>query len=151
MNSNANPQATSPMPHPTRTCVSSIDVDTTAPAYTIGECARRSGFTMDTLRYYERLGLIDDVARTPTGQRRFSDEHLEWLGVLKCLRDTGMPVEQMCRFADLARSGDHTIDERIALLEDHRTAVDARMADLVAKRDYLLGKIDYYRSVRPQT
>lgn len=126
-----------------------MSVDTTAPgAYTIGECARRSGFSMDTLRYYERIGLIDEVARTPTGQRRFNDDHLGWLGTLKCLRDTGMPVEQMCRFADLVRSGDDTIDERIALLEAHRTAVDARMADLVAKRDYLLGKIDYYRSVR---
>lgn len=126
-----------------------MNVDTTAPdAYTIGECARRSGFSMDTLRYYERIGLIDDVPRTPTGQRRFTDDHLEWLGTLKCLRDTGMPVEQMCRFADLARAGDHTIDERIALLEAHRTAVDTRMADLVAKRDYLLGKIAYYKSVR---
>ncbi|WP_245712177.1 MerR family transcriptional regulator [Glycomyces sambucus] len=124
-----------------------MDTTSTADAYTIGECARRSGFTMDTLRYYERIGLIGDIARTATGQRRFNDEHLEWLGVLKCLRDTGMPVEQMHRFATLVRDGDHTIAERIALLEDHRTAVDARMADLVAKRDYLLGKIAYYKSV----
>ncbi|WP_408612293.1 MerR family transcriptional regulator [Glycomyces dulcitolivorans] len=127
-----------------------MHVDTTSRgAYTIGECARRSGFTMDTLRYYERIGLIGDIARTTTGQRRFNDEHLEWLGVLKCLRDTGMPVEQMHRFATLVKDGDHTIAERIALLEAHKTAVDARMADLVAKRDYLLGKIDYYRSVAP--
>lgn len=116
--------------------------------YTIGECARRSGFTMDTLRYYERIGLIDAVERTTTGQRRFSDEHLEWLGTLKCLRDTGMPVEQMCRFALLVREGDHTIDDRIAILEAHKVAVDERMADLAAKRDYISGKIEYYRGVR---
>lgn len=119
-----------------------------AATYTIGECARRSGFTMDTLRYYERIGLIDAVERTATGQRRFTDDHLEWLGTLKCLRDTGMPVEQMCRFAHLVREGDHTIDDRIALLEAHRIAVDERMADLTAKRDYISGKIAYYRSVR---
>ena len=118
-----------------------------ASTYTIGECARRSGFSMDTLRYYERIGLIDAVERTATGQRRFSDGHLEWLGTLKCLRDTGMPVEQMCRFAQLVREGDHTIAERIALLEAHRVAVDERMADLAAKRDYISGKIAYYRSV----
>ncbi|MEU6248977.1 MerR family transcriptional regulator [Glycomyces sp. NPDC047010] len=134
MDSNANPQAAR---------VSSTHVDT----YTIGECARRSGFTMDTLRYYERIGLIDQIGRTPTGQRRFNDDHLEWLSVLKCLRDTGMPVEQMHRFATLARDGDHTIPERIALLQAHKTAVDARMDDLAAKRDYILGKIDYYKSV----
>jgi DNA-binding transcriptional MerR regulator len=125
-----------------------VAANRTAPSYTIGECARRSGFTMDTLRYYERIGLIDEVDRTPTGQRRFSDDHLEWLGTLKCLRDTGMPVEQMCRFARLVREGDHTIADRIAILEDHRVAVDARMADLAAKRDYISGKIAYYRGVR---
>jgi DNA-binding transcriptional MerR regulator len=125
-----------------------VAANRTAPTYTIGECARRSGFTMDTLRYYERIGLIDAVDRTPTGQRRFTDAHLEWLGTLKCLRDTGMPVEQMCRFARLVRDGDHTLDDRIALLEAHRVAVDERMADLVAKRDYLSGKIDYYRQIR---
>ncbi|MFC3494808.1 MerR family transcriptional regulator [Glycomyces rhizosphaerae] len=119
----------------------------TAPTYTIGECARRSGFTMDTLRYYERIGLIDEVDRTTTGQRRFNDSDLEWLGTLKCLRDTGMPVEQMARFANLVREGDHTIPERIKLLETHRVAVDERMADLAAKRDYISGKIAYYRSV----
>ncbi len=148
MDSNANPQPSAPTHTAFGLRLSSIDVDTTAAGtYTIGECARRSGFTMDTLRYYERIGLIDDIARTRTGQRRFTDEHLEWLGVLKCLRDTGMPVEQMHRFATLAREGDHTLPERIALLEAHKTAVDARMDDLAAKRDYLLGKIAYYRSV----
>jgi len=125
-----------------------VAVDPEPPAlYTIGECARRSGFTMDTLRYYERVGLIDDVVRTTTGQRRFTDDHLEWLGILKCLRDTGMPIEQMCRFAELVRSGDHTMAERVRLLEAHRKAVDERIADFEAKRRYLLGKIDYYRSV----
>ncbi|MFG3342111.1 MerR family transcriptional regulator [Glycomyces sp. NPDC048151] len=119
----------------------------TAATYTIGECARRSGFTMDTLRYYERIGLIDEVDRTATGQRRFTDADLEWLGTLKCLRDTGMPVEQMGRFADLVREGDRTIPERIRLLEAHRVAVDASLADLAAKRDYISGKIAYYRSV----
>lgn len=120
----------------------------TAPTYTIGECARRSGFTMDTLRYYERIGLIDAVDRTATGQRRFNDDDLAWLGTLKCLRDTGMPVEQMARFANLAREGDETIPERIAILEAHRLVVDERMIDLAAKRDYISGKIDYYRRGR---
>nr|WP_277605701.1 MerR family transcriptional regulator [Glycomyces sp. L485] len=120
---------------------------TSPPGYSIGECARRSGFTMDTLRYYERVGLIDDVDRTKTGQRRFTDAHLEWLGTLKCLRDTGMPIEQMCRFAELVRAGDATVAERIRLLEDHKHAVDERIADFEAKRRYIIGKIDYYKSV----
>jgi DNA-binding transcriptional MerR regulator len=148
VDSNANPQPTAPHRHRRPGRVSSDHVDTKA-TYTIGECARRSGFTMDTLRYYERIGLIDDIDRTPTGQRRFTDDHLEWLSVLKCLRDTGMPVERMARFAALVREGDHTIPERIAILQAHKTAVDDSLTDLAAKRDYILSKIDYYQSVTP--
>ncbi|WP_199044237.1 MerR family transcriptional regulator [Glycomyces salinus] len=123
-------------------------VNATSVLYSISECADRSGFSPDTLRYYEKVGLIGPVARTATGQRRFSQPDLDWLGTLKCLRDTGMPIEQMCRFAELVRDGDHTIADRIVLLEEHRKAVDARIADFEAKRDYITGKIDYYRSVR---
>lgn len=124
------------------------DVDATPVLYSISECADRSGFSPDTLRYYEKVGLIGPISRTATGQRRFAQADLEWLGTLKCLRDTGMPIEQMCRFAELVRDGDHTIADRIVLLEEHRKAVDARIADFEAKRDYITGKIDYYRSVR---
>ena len=149
MDSKTNPQVKS-IDRPVRAagileCVV-VNANPEAP-YTIGECARRTGFTMDTLRYYERLGLIDGVVRTATGQRRFTDGHVAWLGTLKCLRDTGMPVERMCRFAELVRDGDHTTAERIRLLDDHRRAVDERIADFEAKRRHIIGKIDYYRSV----
>ncbi|THV33688.1 MerR family transcriptional regulator [Glycomyces buryatensis] len=102
---------------------------------------------MDTLRYYERVGLIDGVERGPTGQRRFSEDHLGWLDILKCLRDTGMPIEQMCRFAELVRTGDETIPARITLLTAHEQAVAKRIADLESQRAHINGKIDYYKSV----
>ena len=121
---------------------------TSTDRYSISECAARSGFSQDTLRYYEKVGLIGPIGRTTTGQRRFTDSDLEWLGTLKCLRDTGMPIEQMCRFAELVRAGDHTIGDRILILEQHRQAVDDRIADFEAKRDYITGKIDHYKSVR---
>jgi DNA-binding transcriptional MerR regulator len=115
--------------------------------YSIGETARRCGLTMDTLRYYERLGLIGDVERSATGQRRYSDDQIGWIGTLKCLRDTGMPIEIMCRFAALARDGDHTVADRISLLEAHHEAVGEHIRDLEAKRDYIAGKIDYYKAL----
>ncbi len=67
------------------------------------EAAEQSGFSLDPLRYYERIGLLNGISRAPSGPRRFGDDDLEWLGVLRCLRDTGMPIARMRRYAELAR------------------------------------------------
>ena len=80
------------------------------------QAAEQSGFSLDTLRYYERIGLLDEIGRAPSGHRRFREEDLEWLGVLRCLRDTGMPSAQMRRYAELARSGQPTLADRLSLL-----------------------------------
>src|SRR5262249_59405890 len=69
------------------------------------QAAEQSGFSLDTLRYYERIGLLDGIDRAPSGHRRFHDDDLEWLGVLRCLRDTGMPIAHMPRDPELARAG----------------------------------------------
>ena len=68
--------------------------------YSPGETAERSGFSLDTLRYYDRIGLLGELSRTAGGRRRFTDHELGWLGMLRCLRDTGMPIAEMQRFVD---------------------------------------------------
>jgi DNA-binding transcriptional MerR regulator len=73
------------------------------------QAAEQSGFSLDTLRYYERIGLLNGISRAPSGHRRFGDDDLEWLGVLRCLRDTGMPIARMRRYAELAREGEPTV------------------------------------------
>ncbi|GID96178.1 MerR family transcriptional regulator [Amorphoplanes digitatis] len=113
--------------------------------YTPGEVAQRTGLSLDTLRYYERIGLLDGVDRTPAGRREYSDDDLGWLEILRCLRETGMPIQQMRRYADLCRD-DGTIAERIALLEQHDNSVRDQIAMLQSQRAHLRGKIDYYRS-----
>jgi DNA-binding transcriptional MerR regulator len=110
------------------------------------QAAEQSGFSLDTLRYYERIGLLDDIGRTPSGHRRFRADDLEWLGVLRCLRDTGMPIAQMRRYAQLARGGQATLAERLILLTEHDTRVQQRIALLQAQREHLQEKIDWYRS-----
>jgi DNA-binding transcriptional MerR regulator len=85
----------------------------------------RSGFTIDALRYYERIGLIDGIGRAPGGQRRFRDDDLEWLGVLRCLRETGMPIARMRQYAELTRGGQETMAERLGLLIEHDDQVGA--------------------------
>ena len=109
------------------------------------EAAEQSGFSLETLRYYERIGLLDGIDRAPSGHRRFRDEDLEWLGVLRCLRDTGMPIAQMRRYADLARCGDATLAERMSLLTEHELNVQAKIALLQAQQKHLWEKIDWYR------
>jgi DNA-binding transcriptional MerR regulator len=113
------------------------------------EAAVQSGFSLDTLRYYERIGLLDGIDRAPSGHRRFRDEDLEWLGVLRCLRDTGMPIAQMRRYADLARGGDATLVERMNLLTEHELNVQAKIALLQAQQKHLWEKIDWYREQLP--
>jgi DNA-binding transcriptional MerR regulator len=110
------------------------------------QAAEQSGFSLDTLRYYERIGLLDGIDRAPSGHRRFRDDDLEWLGVLRCLRDTGMPIAQMRRYAELARGGQATLAERMNLLTDHDTRVQERIALLQAQHKHLREKIDWYRS-----
>ena len=110
------------------------------------QAAEQSGFSLDTLRYYERIGLLDDIGRAPSGHRRFREEDLEWLGVLRCLRDTGMPIAQMRRYAELARCGEPTMAERLALLIEHDADVGRRIAALRAEQAHLQEKIGWYRS-----
>jgi DNA-binding transcriptional MerR regulator len=117
--------------------------------YTPGEVAEKTGFSLDTLRYYERIGLLDDVRRTPGGQRVYRDDDVDWLGILRCLRDTGMPIARMRRYAELTRD-ESTIAERLALLEEHDREVGRRIDEMLAQRDHIRGKIAYYESLRPE-
>ncbi|MEV6844140.1 MerR family transcriptional regulator [Actinoplanes sp. NPDC051411] len=117
--------------------------------YTPGQVAEKTGFSLDTLRYYERIGLLS-VARTPGGQRQYRDDDIGWLEILRCLRDTGMPIQRMREYAELSRDDD-TVPDRIALLEEHDRAVETRIAELQAQRDHIRGKIDYYKTLSDLT
>jgi len=120
-------------------------------SFSPSQAAEQSGFSLDTLRYYERIGLLDGIDRAPSGHRRFRDDDLEWLGVLRCLRDTGMPIAQMRRYAELARCGHATIAERMTLLTDHDAHVQEQIALLRSQRKHLQEKIDWYREQLPVT
>src|SRR5690242_6112074 len=97
--------------------------------YSPAEAAAISGFTLDTLRYYEREGILPPVARTAGGHRAYSEADIGTLGFLKCLRETGMPIERLRRYGELCRD-ETTLPERIALLEEHAAAVEREMEEL---------------------
>jgi DNA-binding transcriptional MerR regulator len=112
--------------------------------HTPAETAAKSGFSLDTLRYYERIGLLHDIGRTSAGVRVFSDNDLDWLGVLRCLRDTGMPISAMQEYADLCRR-DGDLRHRLDILEQHEDAVRRKIAELTGQLAHLKEKIAWYR------
>ncbi len=120
-----------------------------ATGYTVSEVSERTGFTIDTLRYYEDgSALIERIERIDRGQAALpGGRHRDGLEFVPCLRDTGMPVTSMRSFAELCRVGDETIPERIALLAEHRAAVEAQIEDMRRRLDAITHKIDYYRGV----
>jgi len=112
--------------------------------YTISEVVAVTGLSAHTLRWYERIGLMPHVDRSNTGQRRFTNNDLDWLAFVGKLRLTGMPVSDMVRYAELVRLGDHTRDERRELLEGTRLDVLRRIAELQDTLAVLDFKIDIY-------
>ncbi|MEU4240487.1 MerR family transcriptional regulator [Actinoplanes sp. NPDC026619] len=116
------------------------------PTYTPGQVVEKTGFSLDTLRYYEKIGLLEDVPRTSGGRRQYRDDDVGWLEMLRCLRDTGMPIARMLEFAELSRE-EESIPDRIALLEEHDREVEERIDTLLRQRAHIRGKIAYYRSV----
>lgn len=111
--------------------------------FTPADVADRTGFSLDTLRYYEREGILAPIARTAGGQRAYSPNDVAWLELVRCLRDTGMPIAQLKRYSELA--GDpSTLDERLALLEAHAVEVQASIDALLAQQQRLHEKIAWY-------
>jgi DNA-binding transcriptional MerR regulator len=113
--------------------------------WTTREAAEKCGLTQYTLRWYERIGLLERVERTADGRRRFSDGDLDWLMLLSKLRATGMPVRDMLRYAELVRSGARE-QERIDLLRAHRERVRNALLEQQECLNLLDTKIGNYSS-----
>src|SRR5690606_24726896 len=92
----------------------------------------------------EKIGLLPGIARDASGRRVFSDGDLQWLGMLRCLRETGMPIAGMLRYTELARGGDETVRERLELLQEHDRRVEEQIARLRAQQAQIQWKIRLY-------
>ena len=113
---------------------------------TPAEMTARTGTTIDTLRYYERENLIVNVARADSGHRRYDADDVGWVEVLRCLRLSGMTIEQLRAFSALAQQGRHTERERLQLLDEHRATVQDRIVELAQAMTVIDHKIDIYRA-----
>jgi len=111
---------------------------------TIAEVAKKYGLTPDTLRYYERIGLLPNVNRTPGGIRDYDEEDCRWVEYIKCMRSAGVTVETLIEYVRLFHMGKETIAARKKLLLEQREQIVARieeMNDVLARLDW---KLDGY-------
>ena len=109
---------------------------------TITEVSKKYGLTPDTLRYYERIGLIPPVPRGKGGARDYGEESCQWVELMKCMRSAGVQIEALIEYAALTQRGDETLEARRTLLVRQRQQLSARMADMQASLDRLDYKID---------
>lgn len=115
----------------------------TQQARSIGEAAQAVGLSEDTLRYYEREGLVGPVERDSSGHRRYGEDDLAWIGIVTCLRDAGLGIADLRRFTELLRSAAEP-RERTEFLQRRRQELIARRDSLTAAITVLEEKIEHY-------
>ncbi len=111
---------------------------------TISEVSKKFDITPDTLRYYERIGLIPPVPRNKSGLRDYDDESCRWIEFIKCMRSAGLPIEALSEYVSLFRQGDETIDERRKLLIRERDILAQKISDMQDTLKRLDYKISFY-------
>ncbi|MCM1133626.1 MAG: MerR family transcriptional regulator [Ruminococcus flavefaciens] len=111
---------------------------------TIKEVSEKFDISQDTLRYYERVGMIPHVTRTTGGIRDYQAEDLSWVELAICMRSAGLPVEAMIEYVKLTQEGDSTIPARLHLLEEQREELLEQKAKIDATINRLNYKISRY-------
>ncbi|MDR1041816.1 MAG: MerR family transcriptional regulator [Deltaproteobacteria bacterium] len=116
----------------------------------ISEAARKFGLSADTLRYYEKIGLMPAVTRKPGGSRDYGEEEFGWVEFVKLMRGAGVEVEALSRYVRLFLEGPSTAGQRKQILIEQRGKIAARIAEMNASLDRLDEKIAHYEtSVMP--
>jgi DNA-binding transcriptional MerR regulator len=112
----------------------------------IAEVSGQSGMSSDTLRYYERIGLIPPVNRNGSGIRDYSELDVRRVEFVKCMRSAGLPIEVLIEYFKLIQQGDKTIEARKEILKEQRDLLTARIAEMQKTLDLLDYKIEVYEN-----
>jgi DNA-binding transcriptional MerR regulator len=110
----------------------------------IAEVSEQYGLSVDTLRYYERVGLIPPVQRNAGGIRDYNELDLRRVDFIKCMRSAGLPIEVLIDYVELVQQGDKTIEARKEILKEQRTLLATRMQEMQKTLDILDHKIEVY-------
>lgn len=106
---------------------------------TIKEVSQKYNISQDTLRYYERTGMIPKVTRTASGIRNYQESDLNWVELVICMRSAGLPVEALIEYVELYQQGDQTFGARLELLQEQRRNLEEQQKQLQAA----MNKLDY--------
>ncbi|OGN92894.1 MAG: transcriptional regulator [Chloroflexi bacterium RBG_13_50_21] len=112
----------------------------------IAEVSERYGISLDTLRYYERIGLIPPVNRNKSGIREYSEIDLKRVEFIKCMRSAGLPIEVLTEYIKLVQQGDQTIEARKEILKEQQEQLSAKMEEMQKTLDMLDHKIMVYEN-----
>lgn len=110
----------------------------------IAEVSERYGLSSDTLRYYERIGLIPPVNRNGSGIRDYNETDVKRVEFIKCMRGAGLAIEMLMEYMELVQLGDTTIEARKEILKQQQKQLAAKMAEIQKTLDLLSYKIDVY-------
>ncbi|MDD6528034.1 MAG: MerR family transcriptional regulator [Oscillospiraceae bacterium] len=114
---------------------------------TIKQVSEKYGISADTLRYYEKTGLIPDVPRTPGGIRDYDETACGWVEFIMCMRNAGLPIDVLSKYVELCKQGDGTAEERKQILIRQREQLIEKIESLNASLERLDFKINYYDEV----
>ncbi|MDF2921742.1 MAG: transcriptional regulator, MerR family [Paenibacillaceae bacterium] len=114
---------------------------------TIAEVSKKFTLSQDTLRYYERIGLIPSVSRNKSGIRDYSEEDCRWIEFIKCMRDAGLPIEVLIEYVRLYQLGDSTFEARKELLIEQRDLLAARLKEMEGTLEKLNYKVSSYKKI----
>ncbi len=114
----------------------------------IGEISKITGLSEHTLRFYEKMGLMPDVAKRGGGIRDYCDRDIDRLGIIECLKKTGMSLTDIKTFIDWCAMGDKTIQQRYDMFINRRAAIMAQMAEIQKMLKIIDYKIKYYDRAR---
>jgi MerR family transcriptional regulator, aldehyde-responsive regulator len=112
----------------------------------IAEVSKNHGISADTLRYYERIGLIPPVSRDKSGIRDYSETDIRRVEFIKCMRGAGLAIEALIEYVGLVQQGDGTIATRKEILMEQRELLAARMTAMQKTLDLLNHKIEVYEN-----
>ena len=114
-------------------------------SFLIGDISKMYGISQDTLRYYDKAGLLPFVKKNQEGRRVFTEDDLGYIEVIDCLKRSGIPVKEIAKFMDWCVEGDKTLPQRYAFMVEQEAVLEKKIHELQAQLDFLRWKKWYYQ------
>ncbi|MGY5450353.1 MerR family transcriptional regulator [Agarivorans sp. MS3-6] len=125
-----------------------MEKDQTPHSFSVKQAAELAGISSDTLRFYEKKGLLFNINRSPSGHRRFSSKNIDWLRFIVCLKSTGMSLDTIKQYRDMLAEGPKTEPQRLQLLLEHKQQTEQKIACLNNNLEHVQRKIEHYQDGR---